>query len=316
MTTVPLTTTLKRVLHRAALHSGASAYWAHRKPGLRILKFHGVGGSEYPAAALTAELEYLRRRFSIVPLAWVVKRVREGRTAREPGIALTFDDGLRNNWTVAYPILARLGIPATFFLCPGLIDSGRWLWNQEARERLDCLAPPERAELASRCRGPGGGAAGAIVAWMRTLARPEREEVEEAIRRVTPRFTPTAEQRERYDMMTWRDVAAMDPEVVSVGSHTVAHPVLPSLEPAAVGHELRESRRQLEARLARPVEDFCYPFGAWTPAIADEVRHVHRAAVTSDPGWISGGDDPYCLRRISATPRLALLAWRLHRPAA
>jgi peptidoglycan/xylan/chitin deacetylase (PgdA/CDA1 family) len=274
-----------------------------------------VGGAEYPREALEAELEYLGRHFGIVPLAWVVERVRRGDAARHQGVALTFDDGLGNNRTVAYPLLERLGLPATFFLCPDLIDRGHWLWNHEVSERLRFLGPDERAELARQWRVPATEP-DAMVRWMKTLAGGAREHLEEAIRQVTPRFAPTPEQRQRYDVMTWDDVAAIDPGLVSVGSHTLTHPVLPCLEGAAVAHEIRESRRRLEARLARPVEDFCYPFGAWTPAIADGVRRAHRAAVTSDPGSIGGGDDLHALRRISATPRLALLAWRLHRPTA
>jgi peptidoglycan/xylan/chitin deacetylase (PgdA/CDA1 family) len=294
---------------------GLSLHWAHRQLGLRILKFHGVGGVEYPAAAFTAELEYFRRHFSIVPLAWVVKHVREGTAARHEGIALTFDDGLRNNWTVAYPILKRLGIPATFFLCPGLIDSGRWLWNHEASVRLRFLAPAERAEVASGLQSPDAEP-DTIVTWMKTLPSAAREVVEDAIRRATPRFEPTPEQGQRYDMMKWDDLDLMDADVVSVGSHTMTHPVLPCLDSAAIAHELRESQRRLAARVGRPVEDFCYPYGAWNPAIANDVRRGYRSAVRSDPGRTGGGDNPYGLRRISATPQLAPFAWRLHRPTA
>jgi peptidoglycan/xylan/chitin deacetylase (PgdA/CDA1 family) len=250
-----------------------------------------------------------------VPLAWVVDRVRAGEAARHRGIALTFDDGLRNHCTVAYPILRRLGMPATFYLCPDLIDGARWLWNHEAGARLRALGSAERVELARRHRAPGVEPE-AIVAWMKTLARGTREAVEEAIYKVTPRFAPTADQRQRYDMMTWDDAAALDADLVSVGSHTLTHPVLPRLEPVEMAREVRESRRRLEARLARRVEDFCYPYGAWNGAIADEVRRGHRSAVTSDAGRVSDGDDLHGLRRISATPNLALLAWRLHRRTA
>ena len=131
---------VKRGLHAVAHHSGASLLRTRRQQGTRILKFHGVGAADHPAPALVAALEYLRQRFPIVPLAEVVNHIREGRAGRQPSIALTFDDGLRNNYTVAYPILKTLGTPATFFVCPGLVDTGRWLWNHEARERLRALS--------------------------------------------------------------------------------------------------------------------------------------------------------------------------------
>ena len=155
-----------------------------------------------------------------------------------------------------------------------------------------------------------------VVSWMKTLPTKARLDVEEVIRAATPSFQPTPEQRERFDVMTWRDVHALDPQVVRVGAHTMTHPVLSSCTPDELAWEVGESRRQLETRLARPVEHFCYPFGAWNPAVADCARHWYRSAVTSAPGLVTAGDDPYGLKRVSVTPRLPLLTWRLHRPTA
>src|SRR5688572_61567 len=79
------------------------------------------------AARLERQLRYLRRVFTIVPLAEFAASPTGPRT---PGgrrrAAITFDDGLRSNMLVAYPILRALGIPATFFVCPGLIEERRW----------------------------------------------------------------------------------------------------------------------------------------------------------------------------------------------
>lgn len=306
---------LKQKLHAAARRSGASVLRARRQPGLRILKFHGVGGTDYPVAALEAELEFLRRHFRIVSLRTVVERVRAGNVPDGGEIALTFDDGLRNNYTLAYPVLKRLGAPATFYVCPELIEGQRWLWNHEARARLATMPPGDRADLARTVKAPVSEPH-AVVAWMKSLPRRVREGVEVAIRAVTPRFEPTLEQRERFDMMTRDEVVAMDRDIVTVGAHTMTHPVLPLLEPDELTRELRESQRWLEARLGRRVEHFCYPFGEWDARVAAEARRWYGSAVTSAPGRVERGDDLFGLRRISATPRLDLLVWRLHRPEA
>src|SRR5262245_18589903 len=306
---------LKRALHRIAHGSGASVARARRQRGIRVLKFPGVGDAGYPARALAAQIEYLQRRFPIVPLAEVVSHARQARPGADRAIALTFDDGLRNNFTVAYPILKAAGVPATFFVCPGLIEAGRWLWNHEARQRLRTLPAAERRALGDRVQAPAADP-DRLVSWMKTLPTRARAAVEEAIRAATPTFQPSPEEREQFDVMTWDDLLALDPRIVCVGAHTMTHPVLPSCGTDEVAWELAESRRQLEARLGRPVEHFCYPYGAWSASIADHVRQRYDAAVTSAPGPITTGDDPYGLKRISATPDLPLLTWRLHRPTA
>jgi peptidoglycan/xylan/chitin deacetylase (PgdA/CDA1 family) len=284
---------------------------------MRVLKFHGAGGDDYPSPSLEANLEYLADRFTIVPLAWIVKRAAARNYAAAGEMALTFDDGLRNNYTVAYPILARLGLPATFFVCPGLIESGRWLWSHEARERLGMLSEAALADLGRRLEAPAlvQGVAG-LITWMKTLSRRSRELVEESIRSATPQFRPTPEQRERFDPLTWDDLAAMSPDVTCPGAHTMTHPSLRRLASEELLWEVRESRRSVEEKLGRQVEDFCYPFGHWNEAVVDSVRLWYRSAVTSDPGRVEAPADVYRLRRISVTPFLPRLMWRLHRPTA
>src|SRR5262249_9606948 len=124
--------TLRRSLHRLSHVSGASAVKARMGGGLRILMFHGID-DEHPPDLLEAQLRYLARHFTIVPLGAVAAWLESPRAGPSNPLALTFDDGLRNQCTQAYPVLRRLGLPATFYVCPGLIEEGRWLWNHEAR---------------------------------------------------------------------------------------------------------------------------------------------------------------------------------------
>src|SRR5687768_5357087 len=124
-----------------ALASWAGLAGRDEEPSARILVYHGTPARE--AAMLERQLRWLKRRFEIVPLRTLSAAARGGAVGRM--VALTFDDGLRNNIAVAYPILRKLEIPATFFVCPGLIDRGAWLWTHEARRRLARLGASARA---------------------------------------------------------------------------------------------------------------------------------------------------------------------------
>jgi peptidoglycan/xylan/chitin deacetylase (PgdA/CDA1 family) len=276
---------------------------------MRIIKLHGIGGHDYPAEVFEAQLKYLRKHLSIIPLESIVEKVANENRSACNDIALTFDDGLRNHYTIVYPILKRLDIPATFYVCPGLIESGQWLWNLEARERLRLLASEHRAALCRELQAPGS-AVEEIVAWMKTLASSPRKSAEEAIRGMTPDFKPTAEEQEQYGVMTWEELSAMDPALVSIGSHTVSHPILTTLNPVDLSHEVRDSRRWLEKRLQRPVKHFCYPNGAYNAAVLRCVRQCYGVAVASQKGDVQLGDDVHSLRRIPMPSR----AWRLHQP--
>src|SRR5690349_17350513 len=110
--------TLVRPLHRAALATGASIWLARRRAARRIVMLHGVGDDELSAAAFETAMAWLAQRFTVVRLDDMVRALAEGAPARRAGeVSLTFDDGLRNQSEIAYPILRRLGLPATFFVC-------------------------------------------------------------------------------------------------------------------------------------------------------------------------------------------------------
>jgi peptidoglycan/xylan/chitin deacetylase (PgdA/CDA1 family) len=281
---------------------------------MRIIQFHGVGGADYPAEVFQAQLKYLRKHLSIIPLESIVEKVANENSPGCNDIALTFDDGLRNHYTIVYPILKRLDVPATFFVCPGLIESRQWLWNHEARERLRLLACEERAALGRELRAPGSDVE-EMVAWMKTLASSPRRSAEEAIRRLTPDFKPTEKDQEQYGMMTWEELSVMDPALVSIGSHTITHPILTTLSPMDLSYEVRESRGWLEERLQRPVKHFCYPNGAYNEDVLRCVKQCYGVAVTSQKGDLRRGDDLHSLRRVPTTRQLPSLAWRLHQPA-
>jgi hypothetical protein len=126
------------------------------------IPFHGTPARS--AKELERQWRYLKRQFRVVSLHSLVEALAAGGRGLSGHLALTFDDGLRNTIVVAYPSLQRLRMPATFFVCPELIDRNAWWWNTEARQRLLCLTQAELAELA----GEFGTAATVedIVQWM------------------------------------------------------------------------------------------------------------------------------------------------------
>jgi len=210
-------------------------------------------------------------------------------------IALTFDDGLRSNLAVAYPLLHRLALPATFFICPGLIDRASWLWTHETRRRLVRLDRVMRRELAREAHAPTSDIE-AFVGWMKTLDLGRRTRVEARLRDATPRFVPTPEEREEYDLAGWEELRRIDPAVITIGSHTLTHPILPGMPAAELEAEVRDSRRLLERGLQRPVELFAYPNGDHDAGVAACVGKYYRAAVTAARGPVS--------RDIMRLPRL------------
>jgi len=297
----------------------ALAYWMgiagreERNNGCaRILTFHGT--PRHRAAELEHQLRYLRRQFEIVPLRSLAASIAAPSAALDSQLVLTFDDGLRSNITVAFPILKKLRIPATFFVCPGLIEQKKWLWPHEVRQRLLSVRPGVGHDLAGEFGAPCD--AGGFVEWMKTLDLASRRRVEDRVREATRSYVPSAAEREDFDLADWDELRQLDPALLTIGSHTLTHPILPVSSAREIEVEVGESRHLIEARLQRTVDLFCYPNGDQNPAVLDCVRKHYRAAVTGSASWVRVGCDPHLLPRVGVCPGVFRLAWNLHRLAA
>ena len=211
-------------------------------------------------------------------------------------VALTFDDGLRSNVEVAYPILRRHRLPATFFACPQLIDERRWLWSHEARARLRFLGLPEER-----------------VERMKRLPPDERSDEERKLRKASRGWRPSEEERHACDLATWDALRSLDPGLVTIGAHTLTHAILPGLDDAALEREVAGSRRRLEEALGRPAGQFAYPNGDYDARVLECVRRHFDIAVTTDVGVVPAACDALRLPRIAAPRSLLRLALALHR---
>jgi peptidoglycan/xylan/chitin deacetylase (PgdA/CDA1 family) len=277
--------------------------------GARILSIHGTPRSQ--ATELQRQLRYLQRQFRVVSLGRLVEELENPLANVDGMVALTFDDGLRSNVEVAYPLLRKLALPATVFICPALIDQGRWLWTHEARCRLRWLAPEDRARLARNLAGLCD--IEAFVEWMKCLDISARRAVEDALAKATRELVRTWADHDAYDLANWDELRRLDPDLITFGSHTLTHPILTAMVPAEMEAEIAESRRLIEERLQRRVEFFAYPNTDHNAAVRQSVRKHYRAAVSCGKKSIQPGVDLHLLPRLSLPRGPLRLALTMHR---
>jgi peptidoglycan/xylan/chitin deacetylase (PgdA/CDA1 family) len=309
-------------LHKLSFISGISTYKTLGRPAARVLMYHGVGGPDCPADTFKSQMKYLKANFTVISLREALTISGDAARNFRTEIVLTFDDGLRNNYATAYPILLRYELPATFFVCPGLIESQTWQWAHEMEQRLSAC---RLGNLKKICASLGIGEwefkgdkdsdiAEKIVEHMKTMEHGRRIGVENRIRLMTQNFETAPHQHDLYDTMSWDELQSLDPALITIGSHTVHHPVLTSLPYEEMRYQIQESKQWLQRRLNRPVDYFCYPNGDYDASIAHVVAQNYKAAVTTNPGYFDKGDDVYQINRIPTQDTLPLFAWRMFRP--
>jgi peptidoglycan/xylan/chitin deacetylase (PgdA/CDA1 family) len=220
-------------------------------------------------------MRFLHRRYRPLTLEEAVRRLRAGEDFAPDEALLTFDDGYRDNFTYAFPVLRGLGLPATIFVTTGYVGSERYFWWDELARALpgiDAAAffngVTSDAGIGAGLRGAVGGlrstrrAIHAVVAAARDASPPERERFMEAVRRAGG---PTASSGRVF--LSWEEIRTMAEHGIEFGSHTRTHPFLTQIPPEAAREEIASSRRDLEERLGKPVVAFAYPDGRFDDAI-------------------------------------------------
>lgn len=284
---------------------------------VRFVMFHGIGGPGFTTPDFVRQLRYFDFAFDVVSidaalefLAGGSRRSGKGKRAK---LVLTFDDGLVNHAQVVYPLLQRMKLPAIFYVCPGLADTGAWLWPHEARQRLRSLAPTALHDLSARHRWPSAQV-NPVVEWMKGLENSDRGRVLDNIRSATPGFKPSASEREQFDVLNWDQLRSLDPGLVTIGSHTVSHPIMTALDDNSLDYELQRSRAWLEEGLQRPIEHFCYPNGSQNTRVRAAAARHYRSAVTTESGYAHADTDLRDLPRVNGDPRMSRAMWKLYRP--
>jgi peptidoglycan/xylan/chitin deacetylase (PgdA/CDA1 family) len=295
------------VLHALRLAGAFAPFrFANRRKAL-IVTYHrfGDGVGATPARAFAEQLAYLWAHYAIVPLSAVQQHLREGRPLPNPAAAITVDDGYRDFYEVAFPILRRYDAPATLFAVTDFVDGRSWIWTDKARYILARANEQRVPAVASEWGidpGPGRASCLAVAGRINEALKREPDEAKDrSIARIAAQLgvevpaVPPAD----YAAATWSELRAMSAAGVEVGSHTVTHPILTRVRADRLACELTDSRRRLEAMLDRPATVFCYPNGDYNRAIRDEVaRAGYRLAVTTEPGLNDEASDPLALRRI------------------
>lgn len=276
----------------------------------QILIYHRVNdeGDPYfggiPPKLFERQMAYLSARFTVLPLEDLVTALHD-RSLPMNAVAVTLDDGYRDNYLEAFPIFRRHAIPATIFLATGAIGSDRALWHDDVFSAFRETAAPALEPFGPRA--VGGSLATVpdrlrvqqeVLGYLRSLPDEERAEavvrLREALRVGPSRPVPGL-------MLSWEEAREMSAGGVRFGSHTVTHPVLSRVDSARAHRELAESKAVLEERLGVPVAGFAYPNGTpadYLPETKALLRELgYRFAVTTSPGANDETSDVFELRR-------------------
>jgi len=287
---------VKRMLAALACRLGAAALARRRgRRRLVVLMYHGVVERalepfcwhQLPLGHFRAQIAWVARRFTVLPLDEALTRLAAG-TLPEHACALTFDDGYRN-LTLAEPVLAALGLPATVFLPTGAVGRGELLW-------------PDRAWLALAADGADDARVARTLDALKALPRVEKDAALAGIEARAGAIDATS--AAPFALLDWEEARAMlGRGVFSFGPHSTAHEILSRCDDAEVRAQVSGSVLAIREHLGLDAQVFAYPNGR-----AQDFDARTRAAVTAagvrwalstEDGRNGPRADPLALRRTS-----------------
>jgi peptidoglycan/xylan/chitin deacetylase (PgdA/CDA1 family) len=308
------------ILKPVASRLGAPLARAVTQGEARVLMYHRFGAGEdsrrLSATALARQLEHVVRHFRVRPLAFVVAALRAGRSLPPRTVAITVDDGYADFVEYAYPLLQRFEVPATLFTVTRFLDGDFWLWFDAVHFMLrttratgaQVTLGQERVVLdlsSPAARERAWSVVGDRCLRMNTAGRTAALDHLEDVLQVPLPPSPTAD----YRALSWAQAAALDPQLVTIGSHTCTHPVLSRCTDAEIEWETAASRQRIASRLGHEVDAFCYPNGQdgdYDARCIGAAKKAGYACATVAHGTTVGKHaDVYTLERMAAPADLA-----------
>lgn len=241
----------------------------------RFVPGHSPDGATTPAADVREMLAYLRRhRYHLMPLRDLLEAGSSHNRAKDRAglagaVAVTVDDGYADFAEVAHPILAEFDCPATVFVSTGPVDGTCWFWWDRVQAAVE-RSPVTQVRVDCEgiaLRGSWDRTAGDLLrqanSFSETLKRVPTATRDVAIEMLLTALDVELPDRlpSEFSMMSWDQIRRCERAGVTIGGHTVTHPILAQCDDVRAAYEISAGLSRLRAECAGPVDVFAYPNG-------------------------------------------------------
>lgn len=306
---------MKKTFLNLLYETGAFApFHRFNRNRILILTYHRFGETETSFAVsrrqFAAHLAYLTKYRKVLSFDEISERLQNGEKLPENAAIITIDDGYRDAYEIAFPLLKKFAAPATLFAVTDFIDGKIWVWTDKMRfiaarmktEKSTIEIGTERIELENKTADKiflSGSKANSVLKKMPDAEKDrEIECIARELKVEMPDLPP-----ETSAPLSWTQAREMETGGVSFQSHTVTHPMLTQVGENRLNFELNESKQKLEEILQKKINAFCYPSGVFDEKVWQAVKqNDYKCAVTTRYGFNTENANRFLLNRIDAQP--------------
>jgi peptidoglycan/xylan/chitin deacetylase (PgdA/CDA1 family) len=240
------------------------------------------------ASEFAAHVREIGRRHRVLSMRDVVREMQTG-GLRKDTVVITFDDGYESVYSIAYPALRELGLPATLFVLTGWMSRHNTFWWQElravvARSRFEGVSPEALRDIVPAWNSDSPRRSDPGMRFRRRfLEHTEREfrslhdtELQDRLSALRGLLMPGHDAVPVRDTaLSWDQVRELGEHGFELAAHTQSHVNLRYTDRSTAEREILQSREEVERHAGCKVVGFAYPYGGHPAFDWFHVR-VHR----------------------------------------
>jgi peptidoglycan/xylan/chitin deacetylase (PgdA/CDA1 family) len=223
---------------------------------------------------------------------------------------VTFDDGFRNNYHEALPVLEKYSIPATVFITAELIGTSELIWSDLliyafSETPANKLTHDEVGSYSLKTVDETSTSLRSIVGILKTVPAEQKDRiVNDIVQTLLPDGVDSSSPLyESLKLMSWSELTELSrSECIQIGGHTCSHNILTRLSREAAQAEIEGCKSVLEDKLKNRVDVFAYPNGTRNDFSAQDVDLLRsggwQSAVTTEENRVTVPFDRYRIPRL------------------
>ena len=243
-----------------------------------------------------------------MPLREVMLKIQRHESLPDNVAVITFDDGFKNNYGAAFPLLKQLGLSASIFLVTDIIGTDKLLWPDElfmlfmeTRVNKIDLTDFDLYAFDLTTINNKQEALQAVIERLKALKLDEKKKMISYITLILSADTDTTSYSENFKLLSWEEVDLMNKSgLIDFGGHTCTHEILSNLDDKTLNDQIKSSCAQVSKYDKNLL--FAYPngrkqdFDARAKAILKQINAL--CSLTTISGLNPYSQDPYELKRI------------------
>lgn len=290
---------------------------------LTILCYHGVtnkksyGIENYSQKHIhykifRKQLKIIKNSNQVISMDDVVKMYDSSSHSKENLVAITFDDGFKNNFEIAAPILDDFNFKATFYITSGLIGTNKLFWvdqlensiNHYKKSNFKIVLNDEIFDFKTKTKFNKINALNFIKKYCKQIENTEKNRVVEYVNNLCEGETFKTKNISNYEIMNWKDIKKINQEKnFIIGGHSLKHDLFSKIETESqLKQDIETSIELIQNKIGHKTTHYSYPEGQSIHFNKKIIKILKgngiRCCPTAIDGTNDGSEDLFSLKRI------------------